>query len=373
MPYPILQFGTGRFLQAHVDLFVSEALAAGNALGRIAVVQTTDSAESSRRLAALADLSGYRVEIRGLRGGRPVEEIVFVDSVGAAWNAVRDWPRILDAVVKDVRVIVSNTADRGYELSEADRPEALTRNAPPPISFPAKLLVLLHHRWSRHPNTPLTICPCELVQRNGDTLREIVVAVASTWRLPVAFLVYLRRQCTWVNSLVDRIVSGALYPVGAVAEPYALWAVEQREQMILPCRHPAIVVTPDLAKHERLKLMLLNLGHSYLADHWLAEQRPATETVRDAMHDRRLAASLDAVWNEEVLPVFDALGQGTEARAYLADVRDRFCNPFLEHRLADIARDHAEKKRRRFGPALELASKQTPPIQQPRLRAAMGA
>ena len=47
MSYPILQFGTGRFLQAHVDLFVSEALAAGKALGRIAVVQTTDSSRKS--------------------------------------------------------------------------------------------------------------------------------------------------------------------------------------------------------------------------------------------------------------------------------------------------------------------------------------
>jgi tagaturonate reductase len=203
-------------------------------------------------------------------------------------------------------------------------------------------------------------------------LREIVVALASTWHLPQAFLGYLRRQCTWANSLVDRIVSSALHPIGAVAEPYALWAIEQHEQMILPCEHPAIVVTPELGRFERLKLMFLNLGHSFLAECWLAEKRSATETVRDAMRDSRLSAALDAVWNEEVLPVFDALGEGTEARAYLAQVRDRLCNPFLEHRIADIARDHAEKKRRRFVPVIELASMQTPPIHQPRLRAAMG-
>ena len=373
MPHPILQFGTGRFLQAHVDLFVSEALAAGNALGRIAVVQTTDSADSTRRLAALADGFGYRVEIRGLRDGRPVEDVVRVDSVGAAWNAARDWRLIFDAMASDVQVIVSNTADRGYELSEADRAETLADNARPPLSFPAKLVVLLHHRWRVHPIAPLTICPCELVPRNGDTLREIVVALASTWRLPAAFLEYLRRQCTWVNSLVDRIVSSALHPIGAVAEPYALWAIEQREQMVLPCEHPAIVVTPELAKFERLKLMLLNLGHSFLAERWLAEKRSATETVLDAMRDRGLSASLEAVWSEEVLPVFDAIGEGAEARAYLTQVRDRFCNPFLEHRIADIASNHAEKKRRRFGPVIELASKQTRPVRQPRLRAALGA
>ena len=93
--------------------------------------------------------------------------------------------------------------------------------------------------------------------------------------------------------------------------------------------------------------------------------------MRDAMRDASLSASLEAVWTEEVLPVFDAMSEGAEARAYLADVRDRFCNPFLEHRLADIANDHAEKKRRLFAPAIDLASMQTTPVSQPRLRAAM--
>ena len=50
METPILQFGTSRFLQAHVDLFVSEALQRGEALGKITVVQTTSSPESRKRL-----------------------------------------------------------------------------------------------------------------------------------------------------------------------------------------------------------------------------------------------------------------------------------------------------------------------------------
>jgi tagaturonate reductase len=40
--HPILQFGTSRFLQAHVDLFVSEAAERGEALGGITVVQSTE-------------------------------------------------------------------------------------------------------------------------------------------------------------------------------------------------------------------------------------------------------------------------------------------------------------------------------------------
>ena len=37
----IVQFGTSRFLQAHADLFVHEARAAGQAIGPITVVKTT--------------------------------------------------------------------------------------------------------------------------------------------------------------------------------------------------------------------------------------------------------------------------------------------------------------------------------------------
>ena len=72
--FPILQFGTSRFLQAHVDLFVSEALARGEAMGRIAVVQTTSSKESRKRLEAFAAGKPYLVRVKGLAGGKIVDE-----------------------------------------------------------------------------------------------------------------------------------------------------------------------------------------------------------------------------------------------------------------------------------------------------------
>ncbi len=41
----IIQFGTSRFLQAHVDLFVHEARGAGQDVGPVTVIQTSGSAE----------------------------------------------------------------------------------------------------------------------------------------------------------------------------------------------------------------------------------------------------------------------------------------------------------------------------------------
>lgn len=368
---PILQFGTGRFLQAHVDLFVSEALTLGRALGGIAVVQSTDSALSDARLAALACARGYPVRLRGLRDGQPVDEEVQVNSVHTAWHAGRDWPHLLDAVATHVQVIVSNTADQGYALDPADSAALLDTAATAPRGFPAKLAVLLLHRWRHLPAAPMTLYPCELVGRNGHTLRELVAGLASAWGAPADFIAFLREHCVWVNSLVDRIVSAPLHPLGAIAEPYALWAIERQPRMVLPCSHPAMVLTDDLAGFERRKLWLLNLAHSFLAECWLVDGRPPGETVLQAMNDTTLRARLEALWDEEVLPVFDALGQGADARAYLDGLRERLLNPYLAHRLADIAQDHAQKKQRRFAPVIDAAESAHLGIGQRRLRSAL--
>lgn len=366
---PILQFGTSRFLQAHADLFISEALDRGEALGQVTVVQTSGNAGSARRIAAFKRADGYPVRIRGRQHGVIIDVEQRVKSVTEALQADRDWPLIRARIANDVQVILSNTADLGYKLHDDDDARLLNSDEAP-AGFPAKLVVLLHARFQRGA-APITLMPCELVTRNGDVLRGLVTGLARQWGLNDAFLSYLERDCIWVNSLVDRIVSESIEPVGAVAEPYALWAIERQPKMTLPCTHAQMVVTGDLESYERLKLFLLNLGHSYLAEQWLLNARPDGETVLQAMSDASLAAQLDTVWEEEVLPVFAAAGQEAAARDYLAQVRERFRNPFLAHRLSDIAQNHVEKRRRRFQPVIELAARQGLAIPQTRLRAAL--
>jgi tagaturonate reductase len=374
MAQPILQFGTSRFLLAHVDLFVSDALAQGadgRALGGITLVQSTSNPASAARVAALADGAGYPVRIRGLADGQRVDRTVQGTAIKEAVQADAQWPQLRAACIRDVQLIVSNTADRGYQLDDSDGPALLADGSPTPRSFPAKLLVLLHGRWQANPDAPLSLLPCELIENNGNVLRDLVMSLAAQWQLDAAFIAWLRDHCVWANSLVDRIVSEAIEPVGAVAEPYALWAIEAQPRLMLPCVHPAIVVTDDLARHERLKLFLLNAAHTWLAERWQADGRPADETVREAMADAPLRAELEALWLDEIVPVFDALGEGDAARAYLVDLRERLENPFLNHRIADIAQNHAQKKQRRLAPIVTLAAERAPTLKQPRLLAAL--
>jgi len=362
--FPILQFGASRFLQAHVDLFVSDALPRGQAMGPIAVAGTTGSPESRRRIAAFAAGKPYPVLVKGLREGVVVDERVEVSSVGTGLDAATQWDE-LERLFVAARCAVSNTADRGYETDPDDRPDG-----EPPRSFPAKLAKLLLARHQAAADA-LTLFPCELTPGNGQVLRGVVLDVLDRWQAPAKARRWVEEECVWVNSLVDRIVSEPLEPLGAVAEPYALWAIEDQPGLELPCRHPSIVVAADLKPYERLKLFILNLGHTYLAEIWAKQGGAPGLTVREAVADTTMRPKLDALYAEEVLPVFAAIGMGDEANAYLRTVIERFSNPFLNHRLSEIFINREAKKRRRFGGLIELAQTSEARVTQPRLKAAL--
>jgi tagaturonate reductase len=362
--FPILQFGTSRFLQAHADLFASEAMAPAQP-PPIVVVQTTQNEASRRRVAAFATGKPYPVLIKGMADGAIVNDRVEVRSIGNGLDAIGQWGEV-ERLFCQASHVISNTADRGYETDPSDAPDAGV-----PRAFPAKLakLLLARHRADAG---PVTLLPCELTPSNGEMLRAAVLGVLDRWQASAEARRFVAGDCIWVNSLVDRIVSEPLEPLGAVAEPYALWAIEDQDGFTPPFRHADVVVTHDLRPYERLKLFILNLGHTYLAELWSDRKADPALTVREALADDRFRARLDSLYDEEVLPVFAGLGMEEQARAYHATVMDRFANPFLDHRLAEIFINHEAKKQRRFGGLIELAGVNGLGGRQPRLTAALG-
>ena len=240
----------------------------------------------------------------------PVDEWEEVDSIGRGVDANADWPAT-EKLFLNARWIVSNTGDRGYELSAGDR---VDNGAPQ--SFPAKLTKLLYARFAASRPAP-TLFPCELIEGNGDKLKVLAINVAAGWGLPDAFGRWLAEECVWVNSLVDRIVSAPLEPAGAVAEPYSLWAVENRPGLVMPCRHP------ERRRHQRSQaLRAAEAVHPQSRPHLSrrvvapARRRERTRLVRGLLAEPATLAELNDLYEREVLPAFDELGMGDEARAY---------------------------------------------------------
>ncbi|MGQ3294926.1 MAG: mannitol dehydrogenase family protein, partial [Shinella sp.] len=77
--------------------------------------------------------------------------------------------------------------------------------------------------------------------------------------------------------------------------------------------------------------------------------------VRGFIANPQVFDKLTAIYRDDVLPVFTHLGHGQAAERYLAVTTERFANPFLDHRLADIAQNHRQKVERRVGAFLDLA------------------
>jgi tagaturonate reductase len=361
----ILQFGTSRFLQAHVDLMASQALEQGQSVPAITIVQTTGDAARARRLTAFADPAGFPVILRGIEHGQSVERHLTVRSVSGGISAMAQWPMLVDLVSRQVEFIVSNTGDTGYQIPTQDR----IRPAPGAIpgGFIPKLVALLHARWLAG-GLPLTLLPCELVQGNGQVLRKATLGLAADWGLGPAFADWLG-ACLWINTLVDRIVSTPLEPAGAVAEPYALWAVERQPGLSMPFTHPQLVLTDDLRPFERLKLFILNLGHTWLAQRWHEAGADPAQSVRAMLGDGDTLPALRALYAQEIVPGFAAHGLGDTATTYVEATIERFANPFLDHRLSDIHGNHAEKIAKRVLPFIAWARESAPGLALPRLDA----
>jgi tagaturonate reductase len=359
----IIQFGTSRFLQAHADLFVHEARQAGQNVGPIAVVKTTSGGDRAGRIAALKSGRPYPVRIRGIEGGKTIDRTIEVASIDRAYEAEREWPDIVRCFAEEAEIAISNVAERGYELLPDDTAHDYGSEQAPP-SFPAKALALLLARH-RAGGKPLLFLPTELVSDNGRVLRGILDGLAEKTGQSAAFRDWMAEAVTFPDTLVDRIVAQPIEPIGAVAEPYALWAIRKDGFDFLA--HRDVRLVDDLEPYARLKLHILNLGHTVLAEGWMKRGAPEGEMVKQIIDGTDDAKRLMEIYWNEVLPGFQRRGMGEEAQAYVATTLERFRNPFLEHRLADIAQNHAVKKTNRIGSFIDWVREKDPVFAAPRL------
>lgn len=347
----IVQFGTGRFLLGHVAALVDESLAAGRSRDAILVVQTSDREEGKAKARALAAERHYPLHVRGRWAGRDLDVHRRVESVAGCLIADEAWETLEHHIVHRARYLVSNTGDRGYRVGDGSCLDRV------PAGFPAKLTRLLHARY-RAGGDGLALLPCELVGDNAQVLKRAVLGLACRDFRDADFSAWLEERCLWADTLVDRIVSAALEPVGAVAEPYALWAIRAHPGFVPPCLHPAVRVVEDLRPFALRKLHILNLAHTLMVQLW--RSGGWTEHivfVRQAMAEPRLRDTLLGVLEGEVLPALERELPGEPLETYLATTLERFANPFLDHRLSDIEQNHREKVQRRLRPVIDMAQR----------------
>ena len=370
-PVRILQFGEGNFLRAFVDWMVQKMVEAGKFDGKVAVAKTIPGPFAPE---FEAGRGAYHVVVRGSQGGRASVERHKVEVISKLVNPYEDFEGFLAAASDpSLRVVFSNTTEAGIAMRETDA--AADRPAP---SYPGKLTQALRARYlalGGGKGTALLVMPCELIERNGATLREYVLAHARRWYADPAFERWLAEDCSFYDTLVDRIVpghdakareelhreTGTDDPLLVVTEPYYIFAIQGKEREdILPLRASGLnaVWTDDITPYRSLKVRILNGGHTFLA---MAGLGLGVKTVREGLEHPLLGPALRSLLELEVGPVVGR--PEAEVREYIGRILDRYANPYMEHQLESIALNSASKWRTRLEPSLVgyAADKGRPP------------
>lgn len=359
LPETILQFGAGNFLRAFVDVFVQQTNEEGLNIGSVVIVQSTNSNRAQR----LNNQNGtYHVLTRGIENGQEIDNTLKVDCIARALIASENWDEVIRlAQSPHLKYVVSNVTEVGLSLEPND-----LYSEKAPQSYPAKLLCVLKARYEAQ-LSGLTILPCELVERNGDLLQNLVIEQAQLWDLDTSFQNWLQQDNIWCNTLVDRIVSGQPEqhplleqdPLLTAAEPYALWAIESSNPLENFIIHPNIVLTDNIDPYLLRKVRILNGAHTALVIRALPQ---GIETVREAIENETIRAWLHKLLFEEICPVIQE--RVDQAEQFAQQVFDRFANPFLNHKLSDIALHNDTKIQVRLVPTykeyIEKFGKQPP-------------
>ncbi len=370
----VLQIGEGNFLRGFFDWMIHECRNQGLYEGSIAVTQPRPTGKP--KIEALAGQDGlYTLVVRGLENGRSVERKEIVSVFSQVFDPYTEWGKLVElAVSQELRFVVSNTTEAGL----AYRPETLVEGTPI-VSFPGKIAYLLYRRYLEFDGVAdrgLILLPCELIERNGDVLRDAVIHYASDWDLPAAFREWVMSHNRFLNSLVDRIVTG--YPDEAqaerwftewgykdellcTAEPYHLWAIEGEAELDerLPLRKAGLNVhwVNDLKPYQQRKVRILNGAHTLMTPLGILH---GIDHVRELMEHPTLGAFVRETVNEEIIPTLPY--PDNEMRGYAESVFERFLNPYIHHRLADIAMNSISKFKVRLIPSIAYYAEQGRPI-----------
>lgn len=367
LPERAVQFGTGALLRGFVDHFIDAANRRGEFNGRIVAIGSTGSG----RDASVNEQDGlFTLLISGIEDGTRREEARVIASVSRALSATDEWDRVLECARNpELRLIFSNTTEVGITLDEGDQAAMA-----PPRSFPGKLTAFLHARalaFDFDPARGVIVLPCELIESNGDRLREIVTELATRWNLGDDFPRWLESSVTFCNTLVDRIVPGTPAPerraeiertlgyrdeLATTCESYRLFAIEGDEavkaRLGFAAADSGIVVAESIAPYRLRKVRLLNGTHTIMAPLALLA---GCETVLDAMRHEVVSRFVRRAMLDEIVPTLDV----PSAAAFARETLDRFANPSIRHALFDITLHASMKMRVRIVPTILAYSERT--------------
>ena len=352
-PERIIQFGEGGFLRGFIDWILQITNENTDFDGSVGVVQPIE--QHMFDMLQSQDCV-YTHVMRGMKDGVPTVDTKVVDVISRTVKPYDDYDAYLAlAENPDFRFVFSNTTESGIAYVEGDK-----LDDKPPKSFPAKVTALLYKRFKLGFDG-FIFMPCELIDKNGETLREYILKYADDWNLGEEFKTWVKEKNTFCNTLVDRIVTG--YPRDEkidlgyednmlnTSELFHLWVIEGPKDILkeIPFDKTGlnIIVTDDLEMYRTRKVRILNGAHTAMIPYAMLE---GIETVKDCMEDENMFAFVNKCVFDEIIPTLDLPKE--ELVDYANNVFERFNNPFIKHLCSSISLNSVSKFKVRVLPSL---------------------
>ncbi len=259
----------------------------------------------------------------------------------------------------DTKIVSLTITEGGYNLNSTtgefnlDNPDVqyeLAHPHDPRTVFGYLTAALRKRRASGLP--PFTVLSCDNIQHNGAVARKMLLAFAKTQDADLAD--WIAEGVTFPNSMVDRITPATTTEVTnhlqreydvtdawcVVCEPYIQWVIEDKfANGRPPFESLGVQFVADVTPYEKMKIRLLNAGHSVLGIPGAIHGHP---TIDVCMGDVVFARFMRRFMDTEVTPILDPVA-GIDVDQYKDSLEARFANPNIKDGVSRICSESSAK------------------------------
>lgn len=357
----IVHIGIGNFHRAHQAVYTDDVLQSGDY--RWGIVGASLRSETMQyQLAPQNWLYTLSIHDRERIKHRVIGAIQEVLTLARQRN------RLINLIASpEIKVVTLTITEKGYcldENSDLDLNHTDIRNdirqPALPVSAPGLIAEGLRRRQHGAAG-PISIISCDNLGDNGGVTERVLERLLteqgsfeSGW---------LQDNVTFPGTMVDRIVpqttadaragftkeTGMIDEGLVICEPFSQWVIEDRFAGERPAWESAgAQLTDNVATWETAKLRLLNASHSALAYLGLLA---GYEFIHEAVADPLLAGFVRRMLDQEVSPVIEYPPQ-LDLNAYRDQILERFANPAIPYRTAQVATDGSKKLPQRVFPTI---------------------
>ncbi|GAB2510798.1 mannitol dehydrogenase family protein [Microbulbifer agarilyticus] len=377
----IVHIGTGSFHRAHQAVYIDDLLRRLGGNWRIVGVNlhsatARNSMQPQSCLYTLCEKTGTREQLRVIAS---IAKVLF------APDAPSEVVEVLAAA--STKIVTLTATKNGYCLApgrqqlDLSHPSIVHDILYPETPTTVLGFLLAACRVRRAQRLPgFNVICCDNLLNGGAILRESLRTAARLQDSALAS--WIDRHVGVCSSMVDCMVPAMTEPTAEVlqqragyqdsacvlSEAYRQWVIE--DNFVAPVPDWSAVgvrVVPDVAPYEKMKIRLLNGGHSALA---FLGMLKGYEYIHQAVADANIRHFVLQMLQEEVAPTLAAL-PGVNYCEYSRAVLARFANPSIPYRCTQVISGSSQKLPQRiFAPAIERVVRGQPA---PRLAAVVAA